>query len=55
MSESGTQEYPFRNPTALEPPEDVEAPTPDLAVPADTLARREGLPVGGLQRVPVSW
>jgi hypothetical protein len=30
-------------------------PTLDLAVPADTLARREGLLVGGLQQVPVSW
>ncbi|WP_204359002.1 cytochrome P450 [Streptosporangium sp. 'caverna'] len=30
-------------------------PTLDLAVPADTLARREGLLVGGLQRLPVSW
>ncbi|SNS83622.1 hypothetical protein SAMN05216276_101790 [Streptosporangium subroseum] len=54
MSESGTQEYPFRNPTALEPPEDVEVPTLDLAVPADTLARREGLLVGGLQQIPGS-
>ncbi|MEV6867321.1 hypothetical protein AB0M44_40805 [Streptosporangium subroseum] len=75
MSESGTQEYPFRNPTALEPPEEWDrlradptlvrpavdevllrgVPTLDLAVPADTLARREGLLVGGLQQVPVSW
>jgi cytochrome P450 len=30
-------------------------PTLELAVPADTLARREGLLVGGLQQVPVSW
>jgi hypothetical protein len=78
MSESGTQEYPFRDPTAPEPPEERGAlrqgcpvapirpaggdeaplrrvPVLDPAVPADTLARREGLLVGGLQQVPVSW
>ncbi|MEV0148759.1 MULTISPECIES: cytochrome P450 [unclassified Nonomuraea] len=30
-------------------------PTLELAVPADVLARREGLIVGGLEQVPVRW
>ncbi|MGW0808570.1 cytochrome P450 [Nonomuraea sp. NPDC002799] len=30
-------------------------PTLELAVPADALARREGLIVGGLEQVPVRW